>query len=369
MVPNTQEFRIAVVAGDGIGHEIMAACTQILQALERKHGVRFNFSDIEAGAELYARTGTDITDADFAALGDADAILFGAIGHPEIRWPDGTEIAPHLRMRTEYGLIAGLRPVKAFPGLPIPLSDPRAQEIDIVIIRESTEGLFASLGKGTVENDRIAKETLVITRDVCEPLFEEAFRLARQRKAKGGPGRVTCVDKSNVFTAMAFFRKIFDERAALNTDITADYSYVDAAALDLVRKPWEFDVMVMENMFGDILSDLGAGIVGGMGFTPCAELGPNHGLFQPAHGTAPDIASQDKANPTAMLFSAKMMLDWLGERHDVPELRAGGSIFRDAVGAAFADGALHPTELGGGDGLTEITARVRAEVQTALAAR
>ena len=114
-------------------------------------------------------------------------------------------------MRKEYGLIAGLRPVKAFPGLPIPLKDPRAQEIDIVIIRESTEGLFASLGKGTIEGDRIAKETLVITRDVCEPLFDEAFRLARQRKSKGGPGRVTCVDKSNVTRGCLLFNLVYHE--------------------------------------------------------------------------------------------------------------------------------------------------------------
>ena len=358
MVSNTQEFRIAIVPGDGIGHEIMDACVSVLRALERKHGLSFHCSDVEAGAEYYARSGTDITDEDFTALGKTDAILFGAIGHPDIRWPDGTEIAPHLRMRTEFGLIAGLRPVRAFPGLPIPLKDPRAQEIDLVIIRESTEGLFASLGKGTIEDDRIAKETLVITRDVCEPLFDEAFRLARQRKSKGGPGRVTCVDKSNVFTAMAFFRKIFDERAALNADISADYSYVDAAALDLVRKPWEFDVMVMENMFGDILSDLGAGIVGGMGFAPCAELGPDHGLFQPAHGTAPDIAGQDKANPTAMFFSAKMMLDWLGERHDVQACRDAADDLAGTIEDLFANGDVVPMELGGTDGTTSYAKKV-----------
>lgn len=356
---NTQEFRIAVVPGDGIGKEIMSACTQVLAALERRHGgFRLALTAIEAGAELYARTGVDITDADFATLGESDAILLGAIGHPDIRKPDGTEIAPHLRMRTAYGLIAGLRPVKAFPNLPIRLADPRAQEIDLVIVRESTEGLFASLGKGTVENDSVARETMEITRAVCEPLFDQCFALARRRKAKGGKGRVTCVDKANVFTAMAFFRKIFDERAALNPDIQADHHYVDAAALDLVRKPWEFDVMVMENMYGDILSDLGAGTVGGMGFAPCAELGPEHGLFQPAHGTAPDIAGQDKANPTAMFLSAAMMLDWLGERHGNQACQEAANDLEATITALFGDGDLVPMEIGGPDGTAAYTGKV-----------
>ena len=128
---------------------------------------------------------------------------------------------------------------------------------------------------------------------------------------------MTCVDKANVFTSMAFFRKVFDERAARFPELRADHHYVDAMALDLVRKPWEFDVLVMENMFGDILSDLGAGLVGGMGMAPCGEIGDAHALFQPAHGSAPDIAGQDLANPTAMLLSAALMLDWLGERHEL----------------------------------------------------
>ena len=362
MITNTQEFNIAVIPGDGIGKEIMSACAEILRVLSKKHGVRFHYNKVRAGAEFYTETGTDITDEDFTSLDRSDAILLGAIGHPEIRWPDGTEIAPHLRIRTEFGLIAGLRPIKAFPGLTIPLSDPRARDIDIVIIRESTEGLFASRGKGCIKGDMVATETLVITRKVCEPLFDEAFRLARQRRNKGSLGRVTCVDKSNVFTAMAFFRKIFDERALLNPDLIADYSYVDAAALDLVRKPWEFDVMVMENMFGDILSDLGAGIVGGMGFAPCAELGPSHALFQPAHGTAPDIAGQDKANPTAMFLSAKMMLDWLGERHDVQACRDAADDLASTIERCFSSREIVPLEIGGSDGTTTYTKKVLAKL-------
>ena len=353
------EFQIAILPGDGIGIEIMASCRAVLDALERRHGgFRLRPVEIEAGAGYFQQTGRDIGDGDFHRLADMDAILMGAIGLPDVRHADGTEIAPHLRIRKELGLIAGVRPVKVFPNVPIPLSDERARDIDLVIVRESTEGLFASVGKGVIEEDRIARETLVITRGVCEALFDQAFALARRRKAKGGKGLVTCVDKANVFAAMAFFRKIFDERAALHGDIEADHRYVDAAALDLVRKPWEFDVLVMENMYGDILSDLGAGLVGSMGFAPCAEVGADHGLFQPAHGSAPDIAGQGKANPTAMLLSAAMMLEWLGERHGVTACQDAANELGAAVDGIFADAQALPVEFGGTDGTDEITKKV-----------
>ena len=150
-----------------------------------------------------------------------------------------------------------------------------------------------------------------------------------------------------MFTAMAFFRKIFDERARRFPTVAADHHYVDAMALDLVRKPWEFDVLVMENMFGDILSDLGAGLVGGMGMAPCAEIGERHGLFHPAHGSAPDIAGTDQANPTAMVLSAALMLDWLGERHGMAACSAAAEALQQAVDRGFRGRAVHPIEQGG----------------------
>ena len=245
----------------------------------------------------------------------AHAILLGAIGLPSIRYPDGTEIAPHLRMRDVFGLYAGVRPAKAYPNIAPKLADPRAADIDLIVLRESTEGLFYSHGRGEVIDDQEARETLRITRATTEKLHDFAFRLAARRKQRGGKGKVTCVDKANVFRSMAFFRKIFDERAAAFPDIEKGYAYVDAQALDLIRKPWEVDVLVMENMFGDILSDLAGGLVGGMGMASCAEIGDSHGLFQGAHGSAPDIMGQDKANPMATILSAALMLDWLADRH------------------------------------------------------
>ena len=169
---------------------------------------------------------------------------------------------------------------------------------------------------------------------------------------------MTCVDKANVFVSMAFFRKIFDERARNFPDIEARHHYVDAAALDLVKRPWDFDVMVMENMFADILSDVGGGIVGGMGLAPSAEIGLEHALFQPAHGSAPDIAGRGLANPTAMLLSTAMMLEWLGHRHGQERLVEAADALDQAVERAFAEGAAFPVEIGGPHGTAEITRAV-----------
>ena len=177
------------------------------------------------------------------------------------------------------------------------------------------------MGKGVVTHDE-ARETLVITRKTSERLFEFSFRLAERRKARGRvKGGLTCVDKANVFKAFAFFREMFDEAAARHPEVKADRLYVDACSALLVKRPWDFDVMVTENMFGDILSDLAAGLIGGMGMAPSADIGDRHAVFQPCHGTAPDIMGQGKANPTGMILSAAMMLDWLADKHGLESCR------------------------------------------------
>jgi 3-isopropylmalate dehydrogenase len=281
-------YRIAVIKGDGIGVDVTEAALAVVEAARhRVGGFDFDLLPIDAGAKYFAETGRDIETGGEEAAGAADAIFLGAIGWPEVRHPDGTEISPHLRLRERFQLYAGVRPVRAYPNTPRRLADPRAAQIDLVVIRESTEGLFYSAavhGRSPVVNDNEVQDILRITRATTEKLHDFAFNLARRRKAGGSPGRVTCVDKANVFTSMAFFRRIFDERRGSFPDIEACYNYVDAQALDLVRKPWDFDVLVTENMFGDILSDLAGGLVGGMGMAACGEIGEAHGLFQPAHG-------------------------------------------------------------------------------------
>ena len=352
-----------MLPGDGIGVEVTEAALEVLRAVEAKvGGFRLQLTNHPAGAFCHRDTGEALPAATQAAADRADAILLGAMGQPEIRNADGTEIAPQLDLRFRYGLYAGVRPCRALSGGPLALRHPRAAEIDFVLIRESTEGLFASRGKGELIDDREARDTQVITRATSERLFDFAFGLAERRKTQGRPGKVTLVDKANVFRSFAFFRKVFDERAARFPGIAAERLYVDACALDLVRRPWEFDVLVTENMFGDILSDLAAGLVGGMGFAASADIGDANAVFQPAHGTAPDIAGQGKANPTAALLSAAMMLDWLAERKNVAAAAQAARLIEKAVGAVFAGGRARPFDAGGRDGTRAMTDAVLAEL-------
>jgi len=345
----TNSLDVAVLPGDGIGREVMAACLELLSAAEAATGgPSLRLTRYDAGAQYYLESGDALPVPTIEACRAADAILFGSMGWPDVRFPDGTEIIPQLDLRMEFDLYAGIRPIRWFPGLPKVLTDERARGIDFVLVREQTEGLFYARGRGEVIDDQEAYDTMQITRKGTARASEYAFRLAERRRARRGSARVTCVDKANVFTSMAFFRKVFDDVAGKHAGIEADHAYVDAMALNMVKKPWTLDVMVTENMFGDILSDLAAGLVGGMGMAPSADVGDDHALFQPAHGTAPDIAGQGKANPCAMFLSAAMMLDWLAERHGEPELEARARLIEGAIEAALASGTAVPMELGGG---------------------
>jgi 3-isopropylmalate dehydrogenase len=361
MTTKTQ-FDICVLPGDGIGVEVIDATLPVLKHVQRNSGFELRFTTYPAGALHFKATGEALPAETLTAARAADAILFGAMGWPEIRYADGTEIAPQLDLRVALELYAGVRPARAIPGVQLPLSDPRARNIDLVIVRESTEGLFASRGKGTITNDAEALDTMVITRRGSERVHDFAFRLAQRRKGRGLPGRVTCVDKANVFRSMAFFRKIFDERARAFPDIEARHNYIDATALDLIRKPWDFDVLVTENMFGDILSDETAALIGGMGMAPSADIGDHHGLFQPCHGSAPDIMGQGKANPTATILSAAMMLDWLAQRSGSDALAKAAQRIERAVDAVFVGGKIVPFEFGGHDGTRAIADAVVAQL-------
>ena len=350
---------IAVLGGDGIGPEVMEAGLAVLRAVDARHRLGLRFNPLRAGAMAYRDTGTDLSDEVFATARGADAILLGAMGWPGIRHADGTELAPQITLRQRLGLFGGVRPIRAIPGVPSPLRDQRAERIDFVILRESTEGLFYSKDRGLVTAD-MAEETLRLTRPVSLALARMAFGLAGERAARlGRPGRVTLVDKANVFRAFAWLRLVFAEVAAEHPGIAHDAHYVDAMALDLIRRPWDFDVLPTENMFGDILSDLAAGLIGGMGFAPSADLGETHAVFQPSHGTAPDIAGKGIANPTAMILSAAMMLEWLAGRGGGDALREAAASIRAAVDAAFLAG-LRTADIGGAAGTEEVARRVIA---------
>jgi 3-isopropylmalate dehydrogenase len=350
-------FHIAVLPGDGIGPEVMAPALEVLnKATAAAAGLRLRFTEAPAGAGHYRETGTSLPESTVKLCEQADAILLGACGLPHIRYPDNTEIMPQVELRFIFDLYAGVRPCRLIPNIPSPIVGAAERGIDLVVIRESTEGLFASMGKGVVTESE-ARETLVITRKTSQRLFDFSFRLAERRKARGRPGRLACVDKANAFKAYAFFRQLFDECAARYPAVATERLYVDACAAMLVRRPWDFDVLVMENMFGDIISDLTAGLIGGMGMAPSADIGDAHAVFQPCHGTAPDIMGQGLANPTAMILSAALMLDWLADRHGHAGAARAARAIETAVDRAFA-GGLKACEFGGRDGTAAIARAV-----------
>ncbi|MBE9640723.1 isocitrate/isopropylmalate dehydrogenase family protein [Salipiger mangrovisoli] len=353
---------VCVIKGDGIGIDVTDATLVVVNAACARVGcAKPTYIEIKAGAGYYAEHGIDIEPGGEERAGETDAIFLGAIGLPSIRHADGTEISPHLRLRDRYGLYAGIRPIKAYPNAPQRLADPRAAKIDMVVLRESTEGLFYSAAvhkRSRIKGDEEVCETLRITRSTSEKLHDFAFRLAKKRRDRGSSGRLTCVDKANVFTSMAFFRKIFDETAERYPEVERSYNYVDAMALDLVRRPWEFDVMVMENMFGDILSDLAGGLVGGMGMAACAEIGDTIGLFQPAHGSAPDIMGQDKANPLAAILSGALMLDYLADKTGQPAYAEAAAAIEAAVDRGLERNEIRPMEFGGDMGTVAVTKAV-----------
>src|SRR6195256_4005970 len=351
-------LHIAVLGGDGIGPEVMAPALEVLRKIEATTDLKFRFTDAPAGANHYRETGKPMPDSTVRLCEEADAILLGACGLPSVRYPDNTEIMPQVELRFIFDLYAGVRPCRLVPGVPSPIVGAAERGIDLVVIRESTEGLFASMGKGVVTETE-ARETLVITRKTSERLFDFSFRLAQRRKARGGRGLLTCVDKGNAFKAYAFFRKIFDECAARYPGVDTDRIYVDACSAMLVRRPWDFDVLVMENMFGDILSDLTAGLIGGMGMAPSADIGDKHAVFQPCHGTAPDIMGKGLANPTAMILSAGLMLDWLADKFDPKPAAEAGARIERAVNRAYAAG-IKPCEFGGRDGTDAVAKAVMA---------
>lgn len=333
----TKPFSIALLPGDGIGPEVTAEAVKVLRAVEsRLDGLRFRFEEFSVGAGEYLLSGDPLPEPTFERLKEFDAILLGAMGLPGVRWPGGTEMAPQLDLRERLDLYCGLRPVRLYHADHSPLKGFRAGDIDLLMVRESTEGLFFSRRQAYAPDAAEVCDTMRISRAGALRLFRAAFRQAAARR-----GLLTLIDKANVLPSMAYFRRIFEEVAAEFPAVRTESIYVDAAALYLVQDPQRFDVIVTENMFGDILSDLAAGLVGGMGMAPSADIGERWAVFQPAHGSAPDIAGRGIANPVAMILSAAMMLDWL------PGAAPGASMIRGAVERFFASSEERTCDLGG----------------------
>jgi 3-isopropylmalate dehydrogenase len=325
---------VAVIPGDGIGPELTDAALAVLDHLQPSLSAPVQTTFIDGGASTYQRTGEPISADAVETVRRSDATLKGPVGLPGVRRPDGTE-AGLLGgvLRNGLDLYANVRPIRLLPGVTTRLKA-KPGEIDYVIVRENTEGLYAARGKG-VGNERAVADTLLITREGSQRIARFAFDLARHRTdpAGGKAPRVTLVDKANVLRSMYLFRTVFLEVAAEYPDVEADCLYADAAAQALVMNPEQFDVIVTENMLGDILSDLGGGTIGGVGFCPGGNYGTDCAYFEPIHGSAPAIAGQDRANPVSQILAAAMMLDHLGEA-------PAADAVRQAVSAALAEGAV-----------------------------
>lgn len=344
--------QIAILPGDGIGAEVMAATQNVLEGLMQLSSEwQLEFCSYPMGAGEYLKNGNPLPPDTVAGIQKADAILLGAMGLPDVRWPDGTEMVPQIEIREILDLYAGERPLKLYHEAFTPLKGYSPGDIDILLIRENTEGLFWNRKEPPGENPDFQEDIMHISRQGAERISRYAFQKARKRRQK-----VTLVDKAKVLKSSAFFRKVFLAVAQEFPEVETECVYVDAFALYLVQRPHTFDVVVTENMFGDILSDLGTGLVGGMGLAPSADIGEGHGVFQPSHGTAPDIAGKGIANPAAMILSAAMMLDYLGETQGAQQLHS-------AVSQIYADGNHATQDLGGHLSTQDFTSHLLAIVE------
>ncbi|MEO1614497.1 MAG: isocitrate/isopropylmalate dehydrogenase family protein [Planctomycetota bacterium] len=348
----TKTFEIAVLGGDGIGPEVCDEAVKLVREIEPfLQDVSFQLTSHSVGVGEYQRSGNALPESTFEACRESDAVLLGAMGLPNVRYPNGKEIAPQLDLRERLQLFGGVRPIRLYHEADTPLKGYGTGGIDFVIVRESTEGLFS--GRDAVADLEAEESTnlLRISRRGTERVCRMAFEVARQRDQDK---RVALIDKANVLSSMVYMRHFFDEVAKEFPDCEAQHVYVDASTLFLVQRPNSFDVMVTENMFGDILSDLAAGLVGGMGMAPSGDIGADAAVFQPSHGSAPDIAGQGIANPVAMILSAAMMLDWL----ESPETKRAAQAIRDAVQSVFTDTASRTRDMGGKMSTSEMGAAI-----------
>jgi 3-isopropylmalate dehydrogenase len=335
-------LRLAVIGGDGTGPEVVAEGLKVLAAVSNLPGCSFTFQTetFDFGGQRYLDTGKVLEDADLDTLKQFDAIYLGAVGHPDVK-PGVLERGLLLKMRFALDQFINLRPVKLYPGVETPLKGKTEKDIDFVVVRENTEDLYCGNGgiarAGTPEE--ISTQEMIATRFGVERCIRFAFRLAEQRKAAGYPGRLTLVHKTNVLTYCGdtWFRCFQEVGQAEFPAIERDYHHVDACCMYMATSPERYDTVVVSNMFGDIITDLGAAIAGGMGIAASGNLNPDWTLgsgkpggpsmFEPVHGSSPDIAGQNKANPLAAIDSMALLLTETGRiKGEDALVQAGGRI-------------------------------------------
>jgi len=326
----TQRYRVAVVGGDGTGPEVVAEAVKVLEAVSRRFGFELDLEPVDLGGERYLRTGETLPGEVLESMRGADAILFGAVGHPEVP-PGILERDILLRMRRELGQYVNLRPVKLHPGVRSPIADVRPEDVDFVVVRENSEGLYVGKGSFTAKGSafEVAVQESVNTRNGVERCVRYAFELARSRSAK----HITLCGKTNVLKySWDLWQRVFDEVAEEYEDVETAYAHVDAACLWMVEDPSRFDVIVTDNMFGDIITDLAAAIQGGLGIASGANVNPEGvSMFEPIGGTAPGFEGTGKINPLAAIGAGAMMLRELGEKDAADDIdhavaRTAGSL-------------------------------------------
>jgi len=350
--------KIALLGGDGVGPEVLREGRRVLEAVEERYGLDFDLQELACGAQLYQKTGREWAEGAFEfCKEEADAILLGAVGWPGVNLPNGDIAGAGIVFGLRFGLdlYANVRPTKLYRGVPHKISNAfqtvwKPENVDFTIIRENTEGLYApirgSLTRGGQEE--VAIDNNVITHKGAERVIRRAFELAERQGGTPADGKkkVTCIDKANVLRGSQLFRRVYDVVAKEYPGIERDYAYVDAFTQWMIRNPESYHVCVTTNMLGDIVTDLASVLQGGMGMAAGGNIGDEHAMFEPIHGSAPKYVGQNKVNPVATILSVKMMLEWLGERHDEDKLLRAAQGIETAVQATL-DAGVKTYDLGG----------------------
>lgn len=357
-------YQIVLLPGDGVGIEVAEQAKRVLGLVAEKTDTKLQIEEIPCGGQYYLAHGRDWPEGSEARCKAADLILLGAVGWPSpdgsgpVTMPDGkmAGYSPVIGNRIRLDLYANIRPVKLFEGVRHRISGAHREvwlpaNVDMVIVRENTEGLYSGIGGVLAPGGRgvVATDTRLITRRASERVIRLAFELAKQRNGapKDHKRRVTCVVKNNVLYGCRFFHEVFQEIGAEYTDIEKDVAIVDAFTQWLVGQPEFYDVVVTTNMFGDIVTDLASVLQGGMGMAVGCNVGDDHAMFEPIHGSAPKHAGKDRANPMAMILATGEGLKWLGRRKEDPRLESAGRGIEEAVRTVLKKGEPLTYDLAG----------------------
>lgn len=394
MRKNMADYRIGILPGDGTGREVALEAQRILDTIEQHTNQGFEQTVIQCGGQHYLETGEEWAEGSFDfCREDVDALYLGAIGYPGATLPNGDLAGGSviLGLRSGLDLYANLRPIKLYEGVPHKVHGKFTQIwqpglVDMTILRENTEGLYHSLLRRSADRamgrppyeppemtfpglkGEVAYDPRPISEHGSERLIRMGFEIAETRDGApiDGQKRVSCIDKSNVTRGCQLFRRTFDKVATDYPGTELDYGYIDAFTQWLTRSPESYDVVVTSNMFGDIATDLGAVLQGGMGMAASGNIGDDHAFFEPVHGSAPKYAGMNKVNPIASINSIQLMMNWLGRKNNDDELTVIGSLIDESVGDHLRDGKGLTYDLGGDASCSSVGESIAARLATKL---